>query len=259
MATSEKIQLLGKSLYKDIPGELTLQAIPTSLELEYVSAEDFDNVILEQVFPEAIKEKINFSHLLEVDYYWILRCLRILNYGPYFTTSTIYCPDCGTVSNGEYRVSLETVEATPIPETLTTNDIVVSRDNFISFTDDVHVKLLTIKERMAAEKDNLFKDKDGKVNLELARLCYMIKQVGTQENMTPFDTLTFINKKLEPADYIILKSVVQDSVDFGLRGGGKTKCPKCGSEEGAFVAYINARYFRPTLGDLKAWKLDRAK
>ena len=141
MALSEKIELLGKGFYKSIPNELTLQAIPTSSELDYVSAEDFDEVMLEKVLPQAIKENVNFNELLEVDYYWILRCLRILNYGPYFTTSTIYCPDCGSASTGEYRVNLNTVEVVPFPEGFT-NDIVISRDNFISFTDDIHVRLL---------------------------------------------------------------------------------------------------------------------
>lgn len=260
MAISEKIELLGKNLYTDIPSTLTLQAIPTASELEYVSAEDFDSVMLEKVLPEAVKEDINFNNLLELDYYWVLRCLRILNYGPYFTTSTIYCPDCGAVSNGEYRVNLESVEVKPIDETLTVNDIVIDRGNFISFTDDVHIHLLTIKERMNAEKDNLFKDKDGNVNTELSRICYMIKQVGTQTGMTPFDVQLFIKQKLEPADYLILKSKISELVnDYGLRGGGQTTCPKCGSKEGTFIAYINPRYFRPTLDDLKEWKLDRTE
>ena len=34
MAISEKITLLGKGLYKDIPDVLTLKAIPTASELD---------------------------------------------------------------------------------------------------------------------------------------------------------------------------------------------------------------------------------
>ena len=258
MALSEKITLLGKNLYKDIPDELTLQAIPTASELEYVSAEDFDTVMLEKVLPSAVKEKINFNNLLEMDYYWILRCLRILNYGPYFTTNTIYCPDCG-LSTGEYRANLETVPTIPLPESLTENDIVIDRNNFISYSDNVHIHLLTIKERMNADKDNFFKDEEGNVNTELSRICYMINQIGTQDGMTPIDVKTFINQKLEPADYLILKAKIKEATDYGLRGGGNVKCPKCGNVEGTFIAYINPRYFRPTLGDLQAWKLDRTE
>ena len=88
---SEKIELLGKGLYKDIPDVLTLHNIPTASELDYVGNEDFDKTMLENILPSAVEEKINFYDLLELDYQWICRCLRILNYGPYYTTNTIFC------------------------------------------------------------------------------------------------------------------------------------------------------------------------
>ena len=70
---TEKIELLGKGLYSDskIPDKLTLKSIPTASELEYVGAEDFDKVMLEKIFPQAIEEKIDFEKLFE-----ILRALR---------------------------------------------------------------------------------------------------------------------------------------------------------------------------------------
>ena len=39
---AEKIELLGKGLYTDIPDQLTLKAIPTVSELDYVGSEDFE-------------------------------------------------------------------------------------------------------------------------------------------------------------------------------------------------------------------------
>ena len=39
---SEKIELLGKGLYTDIPDELTLTSIPTASELDYVGSEDLE-------------------------------------------------------------------------------------------------------------------------------------------------------------------------------------------------------------------------
>ena len=51
MSISEKIQLLGKDVYTDIPGELTLKSIPTGSELDYVGAEDFDEVMLTKILP----------------------------------------------------------------------------------------------------------------------------------------------------------------------------------------------------------------
>ena len=74
MAVSEQIELLGKGLYQDkgIPNILTLEAIPTISELEYVSSEDFDKTMIEKILPSAIKEKVNFYDLLEIDYQWLL-------------------------------------------------------------------------------------------------------------------------------------------------------------------------------------------
>ena len=116
MAISEKIELLGKGLYKDIPDTLTLKAIPTASELDYVGGEDFQATMPDKIFPAAIEEQCNFRNLLEIDFHWVCRCLRILNYGPYFTTNAIYCPDCDQVSHGEYSVDLRNVDVKMLPQ-----------------------------------------------------------------------------------------------------------------------------------------------
>ena len=51
---SEKIELLGKGLYTDIPDELTLTSIPTASELDYVGREDFEATMLDVILPQAI-------------------------------------------------------------------------------------------------------------------------------------------------------------------------------------------------------------
>ena len=76
---SETITLLGKGLYESIPDVLTLKNIPTASELEYVGSEDFDRTMLESILPQSIEEDIDCYDLLEIDYQWICRCLRILN------------------------------------------------------------------------------------------------------------------------------------------------------------------------------------
>ena len=154
MAISEKIELLGKGLYDSIPDELTLTNIPTASELDYVGSEDFDEVMINKILPKAVEEKIDFRQLLEIDYQWVCRCLRILNYGPYFTTGAILCDKCGQ-SYGEYRVNLETIDCKPLPEGFK-NHIVIGRDEFIDFNGSVEVKLPTIQQIMNAYKDKNF-------------------------------------------------------------------------------------------------------
>lgn len=254
---SEKIQLLGKGLYTDIPDELTLTSIPTASELDYVGSEDFEATMLDKILPTAVKEQINFRNLLEIDFQWLCRCLRILNYGPYHTTNTIFCPDCGKTSYGEYRVDLQTIECKPLPEGFT-NEMIVSKDEFIDFEGDVVLKLPTIQETMNAYKDKAFINEKGRVNRELARMCYMVKSIKGKKNLTPIEIKMMIQKELSSADYIILKDVVSTMTDYGLRAGGSTMCPKCQSKDAAFIALVDDRFLRPTLGDLREWKHNRS-
>lgn len=256
-SVSEKIELLGKGLYSDIPDVLTMRSIPTASELDYVSSEDFEKTMLDIILPQSIEEKINFNNLLEIDYYWVCRCLRILNYGPYYTTNSIYCADCGKVSYGEYQVNLNTVDCVPIPEGFK-NDIVVSRDEFIDFNGDIHLRLLTIKECLNAYNDKAFQTPDGGSNRELARMCYMITSMGSNSKMNPVDIKIRIQNDLSPADYIILKKRVDKLTDFGVRAGGVAQCPKCHSLNGKFIALTDDKFFRPTLGNLRKWKDDRS-
>ncbi len=253
MAITEQIELLGKGLYNDIPDILTLKQLPTSSELEYVGSEDFDKVMLEKILPTAIEEDINFEELLEIDYQWILRCLRILNYGPYHTTNSIFCKECGNVSQGEYRVNLNTINVKPLPEGFV-NDIVISKDEFLDFDKDIHLKLPTIRKILNSEKDKAFNLADGGRDVQLARICYMISQIGNKKELTPVEIKLMIQNNFSAADYKILGGVVRELTDYGLRAGGSVVCPNCGYQEAAFIALVNDKFFRPTLGDLREWK-----
>ena len=257
MAISEKITLLGKGLYKDIPDELTLTDLPTSSELDYVGGEDFDSTMLNKILPKVVEEKIDFKQLLEIDFQWICRCLRILNYGPYYTTNSIFCDNCGR-TYGEYRVNLNTISCKPLPEGFK-NEVKVSKDNFIDFNGDVVFKLPTIQQMLNAYKDSAFQIPTGGVNRELARMCYMITSIKGKKGLTPVEVKLMIDKEFSAADYILLKSSISTLTDYGLRAGGNCQCPKCGNKSAVFIALTDDRFFRPTVGDLREWKNDRSK
>lgn len=259
MAISEKIELLGKGLYGNIPDILTLTGIPTATELDYVGGEDFDKTMLDVIFPKAIEEDINFYDLLEIDYYWICRCLRILNYGPYITVNAIFCGDCGKVTYGEYSVDVRTVNVKALPEGFV-NDIVVSKDEFLDFNKDVHLKLPTVADKINREKDKAFLDSKGNRNTELARICYSVKSIGNDDRLSPIDIRFKITNSGEfsAADYRILSGKSHELADFGLRSGGTCGCPKCHGDNASFLVMVDDRFFRPTLGDLRNWKRDRS-
>lgn len=250
---SEKIELLGS--YADIPKELTAKALSTSTELEYVGAENFEQMMLDKILPQSIEEKINFYNLLEMDFQWICRCLRFINYGPYHTVNTIFCDSCGPVRM-EARVDLRTIAVKSLPEGFV-NDIVVKKEDLIDFKKDIHLSLLTIKDVLNAYSDKLFFDSEGKSRKEFARMCYMIKSVGKDANITPVQAKMIIENELSPADFAVLKEMVGQLTDYGLRAGGRCQCPKCHSNNAAFIALVDDRFFRPSVGDIREGRNDR--
>lgn len=256
---SEKIELLGKGLYTEskIPDELTLKSIPTVTELEYVGSEDFDKVMLDTILPASIQETINPRELLEIDYYWVCRGIRLLNYGPYYTTNTIFCSDCRQISNdAEYRVDLRTIPCNPLPDNFK-NKIVISSDEFIDYKKTITLSLQTIQTMKNCEKDKMFKKSNGRMNRDLARLCYMVTSIDNNTNITPIDVMYQIEHEMSAADYVVLKELAREYTNYGLVTGGTTVCPKCGSKDATYFAMIDDRFFRPTLGDIREWKQSR--
>lgn len=258
MSVTEKLELIGKGLYKDIPDEITLKSIPTASELDYVGAEDFETTMLKNILPKAIEggENMDFGNLLEIDFQWICRALRILNYGPYITTNMIICPTCGAV-HGEYQVDLRSIGMKALPDKFK-NSITISKDEFIDFNEDITLHLPTIQEMLNARNDKLFQDNLGRTNLELARKCYMVSSIGTRTGIPPVDVKFTIQNVLSPADYVIFKNVSDSLIDYGLRYGGYTVCPKCHNKEAAFAALVSDKFFRPTVGNLRSWRDDRS-
>lgn len=255
-AISEKVELLGKGCYTDIPDVLTIKSLPTVSELDYASGEDFDLTMLDKILPQAVEEKINFYDLLDIDYQWLLRCLRILNFGPYHTTNSIYCDKCNKTSYGEYSVDLRSISCIPLPDGFK-NEVRISKDSFIDFKGDVTFRLPTIQQVMNCYKDKVFQMSNGKINRQLARMCYMITSLKGDKELTPVEIKLIIDKEFSPADYILLRDSINSLSDYGLRAGGTAQCPNCGNKEAAFIALVDDRYFRPSVGDLRRWRDSR--
>ncbi len=253
MAISETMELLGKGLYDGIPDVLTLKSIPTASELDAVGSEDFDKIMLEKILPEAVEEDVDFSKLLEIDFQWLCRCLRIINYGPYHTTNVIFCDKCGKSSYGEYLVDLQTIPCKPLPEHFI-NDMVIKKDEFIDFDNDIHIKLPTIRDILNANKDKAFQDAEGKQNKEFARMCYMISAIGDKNTLTPPQIKMILQDQMTSADYMLLSGRVKELSNYGLRAGGKAQCPNCGNKNAGFIALVDDRFFRPSMGALRKWR-----
>lgn len=250
---SEKIQLLGKGLYKTIPDEITIQAIPTASELDYVSAEDFEATMLDKIFPKAILEQgCNWRELLEIDFHWICRCLRITNYGPYHNVNRIFCENCGTTHTGDFLIDLRAVECLPLPDKFV-NKIKIPKEQFIDFDKDIIIHLPSIQEMLNSDKDKAFNSEQR----EFARVCYMISSIGNNSTMTPFEIKSYIQKNMSSADYIILKDEITTATNYGVRAGGHCVCPICSDKNASFLSFVNDRYFRVTVDALRKWRDNR--
>ena len=253
---SESVILLGQDIYKTIPNQININAVPTASELEYVGAEDFDRTMVMSIFPKVVDESdgMDFTELLEIDYDWICRCLRIKSYGPYITTNRIYCNDCNDVHKGEFQVDLRTVGLTPLPSNCSTT-VKISSEDFIYCKDDFELRLLTMKDRLVQQQDTLFDRKDGTRDGAFANICYMVKRIGTDDTVTPIDVRNYIKSKMESIDYEILKTEVSERTNFGLHVMGSVECPVCHGNDAYFIALRQDKFFRPSMGDIKQYKL----
>ena len=85
----------------------------------------------------------------------------------------------------------------------------------------------------------------------------MIKGIGKETNITPVQAKMIVENELSAADFAILKEMVNELTDFGLRAGGRCTCPKCHSTDAAFIALVDDKFFRPTVGDIRKGRDDR--
>lgn len=252
---SEKIELLGKNIYKDIPGTITLKSIPTSSELDYVGAEDFDTTMVDKILPQAIEEDIDCRKLLYMDYQWICRGLRFLNYGPYHTVTLMYCPDCGIIRE-EYQIDMRIVDAVPLPADMKSPQIRIKKSEFIDFDQDITISIPTVQQVLDSRNDAMFTRPDGSHDNKLARLCYMITKIG-DTTVTAIEARGTILNKLSPADFKLLSGLASELTNYGLRNGATCNCPKCGNPDASFLTPSDDLFFRPTLGNLRKWKSDK--
>lgn len=258
-AITEKVALLGASIYdSNVPKEITLSPMPTKLEMNYVAGEDFEETMLKTVLPQCIEEQFDLDKLLEIDFQWIVRCLRIISYGPHQEVNTIFCDACGKVNRGSYLVNLENIGCLPLPEGFV-NTITIPESEFIEFSGDIKIELPTIRKMITAYKDQAFKDIAGNANKELARICYMISEYKGQKNLSPLEIKVKLEQEMGPADYMILSQAVTDLSDYGLRAGGSCMCPSCGSPKGAFLSLVDDRFLRPSIRALRKWRDDKRK
>lgn len=238
-----------------IPEVLTISGYTTGQEQLRLSSEGFHNVMINEILPKVIEPKIPIKELYEIDYYLILRRLRLATWGPFFTIGSYFCSDCldetgskGKLYKENKQIRLDTIEVIAPKdgkEVPITHEI--SRDELI-FTDvDVTLGLNKCKHLLEIEKRK-FPD-HLKAMLPLA---YAIRGVTGQQFIDIKEVLKWL-EDLPPADFKIIHDEYVQFISYGLSSKGTLECPYCGGKAWFFVP-VNDYYFRPTREDLKEWK-----
>ena len=238
-----------------IPEVVTVSSYTTGMEQLRLSSEAFHNVMINEILPKVIEPKIPVKELYEVDYYLILRRLRMATWGPVFTVGSYYCPECtdetgykGVLYRERKQIFLDQIkviepeDGKDVPLTFD-----LKRDELI-FTDaDITFGMNKCKHLLEIERRN-FPD-----HLKsLLPLAYSIRKVTGKQFIDIKEVLNWL-EELPPADFQIVHEEYAKGFAYGLSSRGEMTCPHCGNKAW-YVVPVNDYYFRPTREDLREWK-----
>ena len=238
-----------------IPQTVTISSYTTAHEQLRLSSDNLTKVMVESILPECIDPKIPVKELYEPDFWLLLRHLRMVTWGPYYTPRHYVCPDCkneegtkGAVESWEGMVNLADMAiARPddAKELITTKK--VSHDKFLFLDADVEMHLNKCKDLLLIENTKV-----SDAHKKMLPLAASISSVSDTDFVAIEEVVEWLSG-LMPADFEILTDEYTQAFKFGLTNRCNLKCPKCGGAAWAYVP-INDNYFRPTRENLTEWK-----
>lgn len=238
-----------------IPEVVTVSSYTTGMEQLRLSSEAFHSVMINDILPQVIEPKIPVKELYEVDYYLILRRLRLATWGPVFTVGSYYCTECldengsaGVLHREKRQVRLDAMEVIAPDEGKEVPLTHELKREELLFTDaDITFGLNKCKHLLEIEKKK-FPD-----HLKaLLPLAYSIRKVSGEQFIDIKEVLKWL-EDLPPADFQIVNDEYVKAFSYGLSSKGEMTCPHCGGKAWFFVP-VNDYYFRPTREDLREWK-----
>lgn len=237
-----------------IPQSVTISSYSTGMEQLRLSSEMFHEVMIKDILPKVVEPSIPIEELYEVDYFLMLRRLRLATYGPMFTVGSYYCPHCtddtgtrGVLYREKRQVSLTDVGVTAPDEGKEVPLSFVLKPEDLIFTDATITFTMNKAKHLSKIEKHNFPD-----HLKaLLPIAYSIKEVSDRDFIDIKEILRFV-EELPPADFKIIHDAYVKNFSYGLNARGACTCTHCG-KEGWFYAPINDYYFRPTTEDLKEW------
>lgn len=237
-----------------IPQKVTISAYTSRMEKLRLSSDNLHQAMIKHILPQVIEPQIDVRKLFEPDYYLLLRHLRMLTWGPYWTAQSWVCYDCvnddgtqGKFYKEPRQIDLGTIGVLrPDKGEELNKTCVVKAEEFIGM--DAEVKL-----HLNRCQDMLFYFANvGKGDEDFRALAAAISSVSGMDFIDVSEAAEWLGNLLA-VDEEILEQRYKEAFNVGLQNRVEFKCPHCGGGAWAYVP-INDYYFRPTKEDLKEWK-----
>lgn len=237
-----------------IPKSVTLSSYTSRMEKLRVSSDNLHQAMIKHILPQVIEPKINVQNLYEPDYFLLLRHLRILTWGPFWTAQSWVCRDClnengttGQLHTTPQRINLNTVGVLrPDKGEDLKKSFVISPKEFICTDAEVKMHLNRCKDML------FYTAKVDDADEDFRALAAAISSVSDVDFIDISEAAAWLGG-LPAVDEQIIENRYKEEFSVGLQSRVEFTCPVCGGRAWAYVP-INDYYFRPTEEDLKEWK-----
>lgn len=237
-----------------IPKSVTLSAYTSRMEKLRLSSDNLHQAMIKHILPQVIEPKIDVNKLFEPDYFLLLRHLRLITWGPFWTAQTWICADCtnldgskGALYKEPHRIDLNTVgvlrpdEGEELP-----TSCVIKPDEFFTINAEVKLHLNRCRDML------FYTAKVAKGDEDFRALAASIASVSDMDFVDVSEAAEWLGS-LSAIDEEVIENRYKEAFNVGLQDRVEFTCPKCGGRAWAYVP-VNDYYFRPTKEDLKEWK-----
>ena len=237
-----------------IPPVITIGSMSSRMEKYRAASDNLNQAMIKHILPKVIYPKIPVEKLYEPDYYLILRHLRILTWGPFWTAPTWICVDCvnddgtkGRIWKEPHRIDLGTIGVLrpDVGEKLPTT-VTIKPSEFFQLNAEVKLHLNRCQDML------FYNTKVREGEEDFRPIAAALSSVSGEDFVDITEAISWL-ADLPAVEEEIIERKYSEAFNVGLRNRAEFVCPKCGGRAHAFVP-VNDYYFRPTKEDLQEWR-----
>lgn len=237
-----------------IPETVTLSSYTSRMEKLRLSSDNLHQAMIKHILPQVIEPKIDVLKLFEPDYFLLLRHLRIITWGPFWTAQNWVCTDClndagmkGKFYDEPRQINLNTVGVLrPEKDEELKKSFEIKAKEFFHINADVKIHLNRCQDML------FYTAKVRKGDEDFRSIAASISSVSDMDFVDVSEAAEWLGD-LPAVDQQIIENRYKEEFNVGLQSRVEFTCPKCGGRAWAYVP-INDYYFRPTKEDLDEWK-----